>query len=277
VRAGAGLGGLQPRHVIAGGESQSAFALTTYYNGVQPLTEMFDGFFIHSRGGAAMSLVEPGESADIAGSIGGQPTIFRTDLDTPVLDVQTENDLTSVIGSYKARQPDSDTFRLWEVAGTAHADAHLVGERAQNIDCGVQINNGPMHIVAKGGLHALKAWVADGTPPSEAPRLDVAAGAVPEIRRDADGIALGGIRTPPVDVPVATLSGVPGPNPAVICILLGSTKPFSDSRIAQLYTTRDEYQQKYDAAADESINAGFVVAEDREALLGFADPSAIDA
>jgi hypothetical protein len=275
IWGGAGLDGLQPQRVLAAGESQSAFALVSYYNGVQPLTEVFDGFFVHSRGGSAMSLVEPGESADIAGSIGGTATIFRTDQAVPVLDVQTENDLTSVLGSYNARQPDNENFRLWEVAGTAHADAHLVGDGAKYIECGAPINNGPMHIVAKAGLHALKAWVSDGTVPNEAPRLDVAPGAAPEIRRDDDGIALGGIRTPPVDVPVATLSGVPGPSTSIICILLGSTKPFTDAKLAQLYPSRAEYEQKYNAAADDAISTGFVLAEDREALIGFAEPDKI--
>ena len=54
---------LRPDALIAAGESQSAFALVTYYNGVQPLTHAFDGFFVHSRGGGGMPLVGPGESA----------------------------------------------------------------------------------------------------------------------------------------------------------------------------------------------------------------------
>ena len=36
--------------------------------------------------------------------------------------VVTEGDLFDRIGFLPARQPDTDTFRLWEVAGTAHAD-----------------------------------------------------------------------------------------------------------------------------------------------------------
>ena len=44
-----------------------------------------------------------------------------------MLDIQTETDVASILNSYAARQPDSDRFRLWEVAGTAHADAHLLG------------------------------------------------------------------------------------------------------------------------------------------------------
>ena len=38
---------------LAIGESQSAYALTTFVNGVHPLDRSFDGFLIHSRGGAA--------------------------------------------------------------------------------------------------------------------------------------------------------------------------------------------------------------------------------
>ena len=46
------LGGLRPRHVVAVGESQSAFYLTTFADALQPLTHTFAGIFIHSRGGA---------------------------------------------------------------------------------------------------------------------------------------------------------------------------------------------------------------------------------
>jgi hypothetical protein len=261
--------------VIAAGESQSAFALVTYFNGVQPLTHAFDGFFVHSRGAAGLPLVAPGQSADIASAISGTPTIFRTDQDAPVLDVQTETDVGSVLNSYAARQPDSNRFRLWEVAGTAHADAHLVGASASYLNCGVPINNGPMHIVAKSALHALTAWLTTGKAPPIAPRIDVTPGATPQIVRNADGIAQGGIRTPPVDVPVATLSGAPGPNPSTICLLLGSTKPFSAVRLAQLYPSRAAYLDHYKTAADATIRAGFALPGDRAALLAFADPSGI--
>jgi hypothetical protein len=100
-------------------------------------------------------------------------------------------------------------------------------------------------------------------------------GSKPSLRRDADGIALGGIRTPPVDVPVAVLSGIPGPNPALLCILLGSTKPLSAARLAALYPSRTAYRQRYDADADKVIKAGFILESDRDALLAFADPSRI--
>jgi hypothetical protein len=262
--------------VIAAGESQSAIALTTYYDGVQPLTLAFDGFFVHSRGGMTLPLVGDGASADLVGSITNPlHPIFRDDLEAPILDAQTESDITSVLNSVAVRQPDSDRFRLWEVAGTAHADAHLVGAIADNINCGVPINRGPMHVVAKAAMNALVTWVTTGEAPVIAPRIEMTADATPTIARNADGIALGGIRTPPIVVPVDVLSGVPGSNGDLLCILLGSTKPLSDARLAELYASRSAYQDQYTAATDDAIKAGFALEADREALLGFAQPERV--
>ena len=276
LEGGALLGGAKPKFVLAAGESQSAFALTTYYDGVQPLTLMFDGFFIHSRGAASLPLVGPGKYADLAGSLGSAVyPILRDDLDAPVMDLQAESDVTGILNSGAARQPDSDRFRLWEVTGTSHADAHLVGANVDLIDCGAPINRGPMHLVGKAALRSLDTWLRTGNPPPVAPRLELADGAKPEVLRDADGIALGGLRTPPVDVPVDVLSGVPGPNPDLICILLGSTKPLPDARLAELYPSRDAYQQEYAAATDQTIQSGFVLEADRDALLAFSQPSRI--
>ncbi len=271
------MGGMKPRWLLAAGESQSALALTTYYDGVQPLTRAFDGFFVHSRASVSIPLVAPGKYADLAGSIGkNAPTIFRTDVDAPVLDLQAESDVTGILDSVVVRQPDSDRFRLWEVAGTAHADVHLLGAPiAAKLNCGTPINNGPMHLVAKAALHRLDEWVRTGHAPPRAPRLNVTAGTTPEIRRNADGIALGGIRTPPVDVPTAVVSGVPGPNPALLCLLLGSTKPLPAARLARLYPSRAAYQRRYDIDADRVIKAGFVLEADRDPLLAFADSSRI--
>jgi hypothetical protein len=220
-------------------------------------------------------LAAPGDYADIARGFGTPPTIIRTDLDVPVLNQQAENDVIGVLNSIIVRQPDSDTFRLWEVAGTAHADARQLGANAANLDCGVPINDGPQHFVAKGALSSLDKWVRTGEPPPEAQRLELISTNPPKFGRDADGIVLGGVRTPPVDVPVDILSGVPGPNRDIICILLGSTTALSPERLAELYTSRDDYVQRYAAATDAVIASGFVLEEDREALQAVSDPSRV--
>jgi hypothetical protein len=58
-------------------------------------------------------------------------------------------------------------------------------------------------------------------------------------------------------VPVAALSGNPGPNGSVICLLLGSAAPFSTDRLAQLYPSRASYLQRCRADADRTINAPY--------------------
>ncbi len=275
IRAGGEpLGGARPQRLIAAGESQSAGALVTYYNGVAPLTHAFDGYLVHSRGAGPMPLAEPGQPVAFTDSLGSEPAIFRTDQKTPVIDTQTESD-TGLLNSLAARQPDSDSFRLWEMAGTAHADARLLGATVAEFDCGLPVNNGPMHLIVKGALHALDAWLRTGTPPRSAPRFEITSGAKPEVKRDADGFVLGGIRTPLVDVPVDVLSGVVGPDASTICILSGSTKPLTDAQLAQRYPSRAKYLEMYEAGADRAIKAGHVAAGDRKALLDDAQPDRI--
>jgi hypothetical protein len=268
------MGPLTPERVIAVGESQSAFALVTYVNGVQPLTKAFDGFFVHSRASVALPLVGPGQSADLVAAFGSPPTIFRTDTAVPILDLQSEADVEGVLQSFAARQPDTDRFRLWEVAGTAHADLHLLGGTAALLDCGVAINNGPLHVVAKAAYRALDTWIRSGQVPPIAPRLVLTNDTLPLVR-DADGIATGGVRTPPLDVPVDVLSGLPGSNPSTLCILLGSTTPLPADRIAELYPSRDAYQKSYDASVVATIKAGFALEDDRAALEAFAQPDRV--
>ena len=273
LRTGEVLGDLEPERVLAAGESQSGFTLTTYANGVQPLTRAFDGFLVHSRGASASPLGEPGAGIDVASTfVGGSPVRIRDDLEVPVLVVETESDVLGIIGYVRARQDDSDRFRLWEVAGTAHADRTIVGSIADTIDCGVPINDGPQRFVVRAAVRALDRWIRDGEAPPEAERLEVEGDA---FRRDADGIALGGVRTPQVDVPVAALSGEPGPSGGVICLLLGSTRPLAPERLAERYPSVDAYLEAYEAATDEAVDAGFVLEEDREQVLDDAEPERI--
>ena len=265
------LGGLSPKHVLAIGESQSAFALTTYIDGVQPLTREFDGFLVHSRGGAAAPLGSPGRGIDIAGTISGAPTRLRTDLAAPILVLETETDVLGILNYQPASQPDGPRIRIWEVAGTAHADRYLVGTIGEQIGCPAPINAGPGHFAVAAALHSLIRWVADGVAPPRAPRLEINGTAYV---RDEFGNVKGGIRTPLVDVPVDTLSGESGGG-SVACLLFGTTTPLTADQLSARYPSRAKYLAEYRAAAERAITAGFVLPADRAELLAAADPSRI--
>ncbi|MGB3410456.1 MAG: alpha/beta hydrolase domain-containing protein [Microthrixaceae bacterium] len=272
--AGGVLGDLRPKHLLAVGESQSGFMLTTYVNGVEPLTHMFDGYLIHSRGGAAAPLGEPDKGIQIATTILGDPVKIRTDLSTPVLVLESESDVVSVLNYKAAEQDDTDLIRVWEMAGTAHVDLHILGPIAETAGCGAMVNSGPHHFIAKAALRALDTWVRDGKAPAKADRF-VTNPTGASYERDGLGIVKGGIRTPQVDEPVDILSSVPGPNGSAMCLLMGSTVPLTDAQLATLYTTRADYLKAFESSTDDSIDAGFVLAEDREAMLAEAKPDRI--
>ena len=79
-------------------------------------------------------------------------------------------------------------------------------------------------------LEHLDAWVAGGSPPPPAPRLDLAT-AGNDLQRDEHGIATGGLRTPWVDVPATTLSGL-GQTGEAFSMLFGTTTPFDSATLA---------------------------------------------
>lgn len=250
------IGG-EVEHVIATGESQSAGFLTAYVNGVQPVAGVFDGFFVHSRGaGAARFDGDP--------AIRGEGTGFRIrdDIDVPVLQFETETDVGPLLRFALARQPDGPNLRTWEVAGTAHADSHLVGPEFPI--CPHRINDGPQHYVAKASFAALLDWVRAGNEPPTGAVIETGGADGTTVQRDDDGIALGGIRTPSVDVPVSVLSGEAPDGSDLICALFGSTTPFPAEELVDRYGSRDAYLATFDAALADAVDRGFVRTEDRD-------------
>jgi hypothetical protein len=268
------LDGLDARHVIAMGESQSAARMVSYVDAVQPVAQIYDGFLIHSRGGGGAALEE---SASV---LGAGATRIRDDLGVPVLQFQTETDLFGPLGFARARQDDTDMLRTWEVAGTAHADKGILDYNqelaaAAGIDladvCGA-INEGPQPQVLRAAVRALRAWVVDGEAPPEGPRLEVEGDA---IARDERGLALGGIRTPPVEAPVAVLTGEAAPGGSVLCSLFGGTTPFDAATLAELYPTHDDYVDAVTTAAESAVDAGFLRQEEADEYISAAESASV--
>ncbi|MFF5300666.1 alpha/beta hydrolase domain-containing protein [Streptomyces sp. NPDC013161] len=289
------LGGLRPRTVLAEGESQSAFRLTTYIDAVQPLARAYDGFLVHSRAGFAAALSQAPQ-ADVP-----TPAVveFRTDTDVPVLTVQTETDLM-LLGYLTARQPDTGRLRFWEVAGTAHADDYVAnvgaadtgngavsaGELDAMLDpptgtpafsCADPINTGPAHYVMDGAQHALRSWVLTGIPPAKTAQLQVTTSSdgTPAFVLDANGNATGGIRTPAVDAPVAALSGLGQTGAAQFCFLFGTTTPFTAAKLAALYPTHAEFVRQWAARTAAAVAAGAIRPADAVDLVEAAVRSGI--
>lgn len=280
------LGDLDVRNVVAIGESQSAGRLTTYVNAISMTDQVFDGYFIHSRSGSAAPL-----SADplpaVAPPLGTQ---IRADLGRPVLVFSAETDVAGARGYAKARQPDTDTFRAWEPAGTAHADYYNLGgggfdtgDGANDIvyfasqlnppngvynnliTCAAGINTGPHTYVLRTALRNFNAWVVEGVVPPSQPQLKLdATGNGYEV--DELGIAKGGIRTPHVDVPIAVLTGL-GQKGQALCSLFGGTVPLATEVLTARYGTHDGFVTKFSESAKAAVAANAILADDMEHLI----------
>jgi hypothetical protein len=299
------LSGLKPQRVLAIGESQSAFRLVTYLDAIQPLSPgVYDGYLVYSRGGDGANLSQT-PLANVSTPI---PTYIRTDLHVPVLLFETEADLMT-LGYVTARQPPTQDIREWETAGTAHDDTYgLLYSRSDNlngaadtqafssmlnppkdpipgiIDCAAPINAGSHTYELRAAVAALDHWVRTGNAPPQSPRLEVNASKTGFVT-DANGNALGGIRTPQVVAPVAKLSGLgqpgsvtasaPGqatssPSTAVgagvLCGIFGTTVPLSAAQLTSLYPTHDDFVKKWDAATAAEVRQGYLLEPDAHTL-----------
>jgi hypothetical protein len=277
------LAATPPRVLLAAGESQSAARMVTYVNAVHPVAGAFDGFLIHSRGDGGAPL-RTGEALP-------SPARIRADLDVPVFQFETETDLLG-LPFIDARQPDTDQLRTWEVAGTAHLDRHLldtlrdaarpsdgapaaaagtqlVAEPAADpieAQCG-PVNDGPQAAVLSKAVAELRTWASGGAPPAPGHPIEVRDGAV---ARDEHGIALGGIRTPPVDVPLAALRGDNAVAGTYACSLFGSTTRFDAATLARRYPDRSTYVDAVERAARSAVDAGHLLEVDAQAFVDAA-------
>ncbi|NNE72493.1 MAG: hypothetical protein HKN26_02415 [Acidimicrobiales bacterium] len=273
------LGGLTPERLIATGESQSASRLVTYINARHLDEGVFDGYLVHSRGSGGSSL----RQAPLGSIVPPRPGFIRDDLDVPVMVVQAEDD---VIRSNSARQPDTALFRLWEMTGTAHADSYTlngprdVGDGAtdiamfnymrnpQSLGCDKPINAGPHYLILQAAFAGLDNWLRTGVAPPNAPRIALNPSDPSQLQRDALGIALGGIRSPHVDVPVATLDGL---NDGLgFCRLFGSTTPLTDTQLDALYADHDDFVAQWTASVNAAVAAGFFNQSDAANVIAAA-------
>jgi hypothetical protein len=267
------LGGLKVRRALAAGHSQSASRLYSYVTTVHPDADVFDGFFLDGGG----SQTWPAEPLD------------------PVLHMREEGWQPSPV------EPNVDrNYRLWEVAGATHGDywvvraqfdnperlipqqpqfgegwrereEDLVGNYGYDVEprqttCPIGGGMFPKRYAVSAGLKRLDEWVRTGRPAPRVPRLEFDGNG--QVARDEHGNGKGGLRLPPIDVPVASyVSGA--------CQLFGVTLPLPASTLRALYPTHDDYVAKMQAATDKAVAAGILLREDAADLMARAQRSAI--
>ena len=287
------LAGLRPHTLIGAGESQSAGRLMTYIDAVQPTAHVYQGFLVHSQFGIGAPLSEAPQTTYPAPA----PTTIRRDLGVPVLEFETETDVGNSNLTDRLHYGNPKWFRLWEIAGSSHYDYYGLaigpndtgnGQGAiQNLaamqnptrtpagefSCKVPINTGGTHWALDAAVYWLNRWVVDGTPPPRAPLLATAHVSPVVFKLDENGNAIGGVRSPQVDAPIAAL-GSSG-NSGGFCVLFGSTVPYSASHLAALYPNHAHFVSAWAHAIQRDRVDGFLLPADAVELLHSAAVSSV--
>jgi hypothetical protein len=265
------MGDLTPcvQRRIGMGASQSGSRLLTYINRVQEQARVFDAF-----------------TPQISGS--GN---LRRDV-VPVLWVNSTAEAADV-------PPDSELFRLWELAGAAHTsnqsssyqDEMLVfshsngnagswdpeaaghwGYLSRPGDCLTRSYYQAGFIWAA-AVVAVDQWLRTGVAPPSQPRIERTADGSDEVF-DEHGNAKGGVRGPLVDAPIASyyagVTSPPGMHPCAkvggASALSGTTHVFDAAKLKKLYPTPEAYLERFDAAVDQAVAAGTLLPEGADAL-----------
>lgn len=241
------MGGLVVEQVLALGASQSAGRMRVYYDEILPQVAepVFDGY---------------------AFIVGAAPARVGTE---PVFHVLSETDVRTPLG----RRPDSDVYRRWEVAGSAHSGHQgqvyrrplqerdlPTGPPEYNCD-NPPFSRVPLHYVTTKSYDHLAAWV-DGTPPPHAPYLEF--DGLTLVRNEL-GLAQGGIQLSQVAVPTALNIGQNSGE--LFCFLFGTHLPFDDELLAQLYPSHGDYTSAVARVGSENVRAGYLDIADATADL----------
>lgn len=261
------LPGLYAEQILATGHSQSASRLAAYINNLHALEPVFDGFMVHGGGGR-----------------------IRDDNDAKIFKVMAETDMSRRAAE---PQPNTETFRQWEVAGSSHVDEifELEYAKVRNLREGLSTDNVfvrdsqcnlppysrvPFRHVMDAAFEHLVSWVRDDVPPPIAPPLQVKR-MMPQVEfaRDEYGNILGGIRLAAHAVPTATNTGMNGGTENRFCFLYGSHQPFDQETLRSLYSSHADYVAKVREVVNANVAAGYILPYAAEQTIRAAEASTI--
>ncbi len=264
------MGGLDVQRLVAQGASQSAGRLATYINAIQPLEKVFDGFILSIYFGRGTPLEVGDVVVNINAPQAGQSTqqrlkghnLLRDDQGVPIFVVNSE---LEAIACVDVRQPDTDTFRYWESAGTCHVSQQGRAVRQALLDrdhvisrpTETGINAIPMNPLYDAVYHHMHQWLTSGIKPPIAPRVEFSSDPTAVVR-DEHGIARGGIRLPQAEVPLAKNSAIPL-SEDIFAVLGGSSHTFSKAKLDELYLDEEAFITRFEVAANNAVQAGVLM------------------
>ena len=273
------------------------------YTGTFQRVFIGDGFHERARrpgGGPAIDgyLIQISSGSFIPGGYTplseGTPVLPRSDrrrtiqsLDVPVIEILSEGEAETNVGARRDDSDGPDRYRLYEVPGASHMTAGEAGPLALPVE--EPPSDFPMDMLVGGALQNLRRWVSEGQAPPRADRLlvldDREAGPcglredARPLQRDRHGNAVGGLRTPWLEVPIARYyphstprrgaDGTPGPagrrlSAHDVADLMGCMELFSGDKLRELYGTPADYRRRFERELQRLVEQRWIDAADGE-------------
>ncbi|MGI9309485.1 MAG: alpha/beta hydrolase domain-containing protein [Gammaproteobacteria bacterium] len=280
--------GFGVERIIQTGYSQSAGFQKTYANSMHSRDleqygfALYDGYFLGAGGFSAKKINPPplGEGDDFLG-FGDMRRLV--DVQAPVIRFQTETEMLAFFLANTGRQletgePGGPKIRTYEMAGGVHVDLQLettgllirerdMGFSPEPTDCPLPVIPISVSYIQSALLRATEVWIRDGfkAPPSVLIELGLDEKMNDVVIVDENGNAVGGIRSPQIEVPLGQYIAHPyavGPE----CYLNGAFVEFDNEKFRQLYPTDTHYFLEVSRTISRAVADGFVLPEDAEEL-----------
>jgi len=265
------LSGLEVRHVLAMGGSQSANRLATYVNAFQPVFGTLDAFLLTVYAGCPCSLnpesapaTLPQVSSNAVHLLPWRTFRLRADLTIPIIVLNSEFEAEQC---HPNTQEDTEFLRWWEIAGTAHGGLASPQDLEALVSMMPSANRVSFAPASRGALHALQRWLEGNGPAPHQPRL-TKTGRPPALPRDEQGNATGGIRWPDLEAPLGTHVGESPPWGFVQ--LFGSTTAFPAEKVRALYPDHQAWLDKYEAATRRLVESQVVLPDEAAQMIARA-------
>ncbi|WIM88084.1 alpha/beta hydrolase domain-containing protein [Candidatus Mycobacterium wuenschmannii] len=250
-----------------GGYSQSGTETATYAVAFGAHTTLFDGYFPAARA-ASLAPISSGNSWILPMEIGPiapcpapvLEVIPQTDVEGFIARLTADQDYLNPGGAWVRRNDadtDGDRYRLYEIAGAAHIGAMPGCDGRSDY---------PLSAMLRACLVRLFDWVEAGVAPPRVPRIVLAEqGQISVASTDEYGNAIGGVRAPHLDVPLACYAV--HSTPGILCKLGGDQTLLAVPLLHRRYRDRDSYLAEFTASLDAAVGDGRVLAADRAPLL----------
>lgn len=281
--------GARAKQVVLSGESQSANYMLTYYRFFTPsalLTNgkpVYDGYLAETNTGPAGAPIN--QCATPLATDDAQRAF--PDRAVPWAGINSQWDYPGA-RRWDTR-PDANTkaakHSFWQLAGSNHGwlwqylygDANKTDLLKAGFDdpatydwsCGPNNPEIPLYMSEKALYEQLKRWISTGKAPAQAPRIlhspvDPGNGFDDKTTYDALNNAMGGIRYPMIQVPVASF-GIG--QYALTGDCTSQIVPFDQATLAALYPSKAYYLKQYKAATQQLLDNGYILKEDVQPLL----------